>query len=82
MVSDTMDAVGNDSVVTHDRKVIRQLRALIHKDTKIIPRPPARDDRAMAFMGAISITPIAALSLGTGRITSGDYVTWDRSKRQ
>jgi hypothetical protein len=82
MVSDTMDAIGNDSVVTHDRKVIRQLRALIHKDTKIIPRPPARDDRAMAFMGAISITPIAALSLGTGRITSGDYVTWDRSKRQ
>lgn len=57
MISDTILAIKNGSVTTYDRKLIRQLRALVIKDGKVVVKKPARDDRAMAFMGAIEVSP-------------------------
>ena len=54
MVDNCIDAIKHGSVITYDRKLIRQLRALVYKDNKIIPKG-TRDDRAMAFMGAITV---------------------------
>jgi len=57
MASDTITAIKNGSVVTYDRKLIRQLRALVYKDGKIAAKKPAHDDRAISFMGAIEVSP-------------------------
>ncbi len=73
MVSNTITAIRNDSVVTYDKKVIRQLRALVNKDGKIAAKKPARDDRVMSFMGAIEISPTHVPSHG---LVVGDYVTF------
>lgn len=73
MVSDTILAIKNGSVVTYDKKVIRQLRALVNKDGKIIVKKPARDDRAMSFMGAIEVSPTHR---PMHTLAVGEYVTF------
>ena len=75
MVGDTILAIKTESVVTYDRKLIRQLRALVNKDGKIVVKRPARDDRAMAFMGAIAVSPT---SRPINTLAIGDYVTFGR----
>lgn len=71
MVSNTILAIKNNSVITYDRKVIRQLRALVNKDGKIASK--SRDDRAMSFMGAIQVSP-QHYSVST--LAVGDYVSF------
>lgn len=73
MVSNTILAIKGESVVTYDRKVIRQLRALVNKDGKIVVKKPTRDDRAMAFMGAIQVSPTHR---PMSTLAVGDYVTF------
>lgn len=73
MAGDTKTAIKNGSVVTYDRKLIRQLRALVYKDGKIKAKAPARDDRAMSFMGAIEVSPQHSPMSG---LVVGEYVTF------
>ena len=75
MVSDTILAIKNGSVVTYDRIVIRQLRALVNKDGKIVAKKPARDDRAMSFMGAVEVSP---QNYQASTLAVGDYVSFGR----
>lgn len=79
MIAETIQAFKNDRVVTYDRKVIRQLRALVNVNTKtgykVEAKKPARDDRAMAFMGAISISLVSSFS---SHLAVGDYVNFRR----
>ena len=75
MVGNTKSAIKSESVVTYDKKTIRQLRALIYKDGRIIAKKPARDDRAMSFMGAITVSPQNTL---TNELAVGDYVSFGR----
>lgn len=77
MISDTMLAIKNGSVVTYDRKVIRQLRALVIKDGKVVVKKPARDDRAMAFMGAIEVSPTHR---PMNTLAVGDFVTFSNRR--
>lgn len=77
IAGDTLAAVKRDSVITYDRKLIRQLRALVYKDGKIAS--PIHDDRAMAFMGAVSISAQArGYSVGN-KLAVSDYVTFGRN---
>lgn len=73
MISDTILAIKNGSVTTYDRKLIRQLRALVIKDGKVVVKKPARDDRAMAFMGAIEVSPTHR---PMHTLAVGDYVNF------
>ena len=73
MISDTILAIKNGSVVTYDRKLIRQLRALVNKNGKVVVKKPARDDRAMAFMGAIAVSPTHR---PMNTLAIGDYVNF------
>uniref|UniRef100_A0A6M3JE62 Putative terminase n=1 Tax=viral metagenome TaxID=1070528 RepID=A0A6M3JE62_9ZZZZ len=73
MVGNTLTALKSNSVTTYDKKLIRQLRALINKDGKIQAKKPAHDDRAMAFMGAITASPSHT---GGVELASGDFVTF------
>ena len=73
MVSSTILAIKNSSVITYDRKLIRQLRALVNKDGKIVAKKPARDDRAMSFMGAIVVSPTHR---PMSTLAVGDYVNF------
>ena len=73
MVGDAKLAIKNGSVVTYDKKVIRQLRALVYRDGKIVVKKPARDDRAMAFMGAIAVSPTHSQS---SKLAVGEFVTF------
>uniref|UniRef100_A0A6M3KEF7 Putative terminase n=1 Tax=viral metagenome TaxID=1070528 RepID=A0A6M3KEF7_9ZZZZ len=73
LVSNTLTAIKSNSVTTYDKKVIRQLRALINKDGKIQAKKPAQDDRAMAFMGAITVSPTHT---GSMELAVGDYVNF------
>ncbi len=75
MVGDTLLAIKSESVMSYDRKLIRQLRALVNKDGKIIVKKPTRDDRAMSFMGAIAVSPTHRPML---ELAVGDYVTFGR----
>jgi len=75
MVSDGITAVKNGSVVTYDRKLIRQMRGLVNKDGKIVAKHPARDDRVLSFVGAISIS---ATHRGSSSLAVGDYVSFRR----
>ncbi|KKN27050.1 hypothetical protein LCGC14_0868580 [marine sediment metagenome] len=71
----TMEAIKSDSVITYDKKLIRQIRALVNKDGKMVPKRPARDDRVMSFMGAIAISPTHRPAL---KLAVGEYVTFGR----
>jgi len=73
VVSDAILAVKNDSVVSYDKKLIRQLRALVIKNGKIEAKKPAHDDRAISFCGAIGVSPshYAQYTLAVG-----DYATF------
>jgi len=73
MISDGITAIKNGSVATYDRKLIRQLRALVNKDGKIVPKRPARDDRAISFCGAITISPTHRPA---ATLAVGDFVTF------
>jgi len=73
MVSNSILAIKGSSVITYDRKLIRQIRALVNKDGKIVAKRPARDDRVMAFMGAITVSPT---SRPMAMLAVGDYVTF------
>ena len=73
MISDTILALKGDSLITYDRKLIRQLRALVNKDGKIVVKKPARDDRAISFCGAIAVSP---QHYRPGSLAVGDYVTF------
>ncbi len=73
MVGNTLTAIKNNSVVTYDHKVIRQARALINKDGKIQAKKPAQDDRIMAFMGAITVSPSHTSGV---ELAVGDYVSF------
>lgn len=73
MISDTILAIRNGSVTTYDRKVIRQLRALVIKDGKVAAKKPARDDRAMSFMGAVEVSPTHR---PMSTLAVGDYVNF------
>jgi len=75
MVSGAILAIKNNSVITYDRKLIRQLRALVNKDGKIVVKKPARDDRAMSFMGAIEVSPTHR---PMSTLAVGDYVSFGR----
>jgi len=75
MVSDTILAIKNGSVASYDRKLIRQIRALVNKDGKIVVKKPARDDRAMSFMGAVEVSPQNYMP---NTLAVGDYVTFGR----
>lgn len=75
MISDAILAIKNGSVVTYDRKLIRQLRALVNKDGKIVVKAPSRDDRAMAFMGAIEVSPTHRPNM---QLAIGDYVSFGK----
>lgn len=75
MISDTILAIKNNSVNTYDRKLIRQLRALVIKDGKIVAKKPARDDRAMSFMGAIAVSP---QNISVSTLAVGDYVSFNK----
>lgn len=78
MIGNTLTAIKNSSVVTYDRKLIRQIRALVNKDGKVIVKKPARDDRAMSFMGAISVSPSHKPMM---ELAVGDYVNFDYGRR-
>lgn len=73
MVSDTITAIKNDTVVSYDRKLVRQLRALVYKDGKITVKKSVHDDRAMSFMGAIAVSP---QHFFTNTLAVSDYVTF------
>lgn len=73
MVSDTILAIKSDSVVTYDKKLIRQMRALVNKDGKIVVKAPAHDDRIMSFMGAITVSPT---NKPMHTLAVGDYVNF------
>ena len=75
MVSDTILAIKNGSVWTYDRKLIRQMRALVNKDGKVVAKKPARDDRVMSFMGAIEVSPTHR---PMSTLAVGDYVNFGR----
>jgi hypothetical protein len=75
MVSDTITAIRNDTVISYDRKLIRQLKALVYKDGKIAVKKSVHDDRAMAFMGAIAVSP---QHFSTRSLAVSDYVTFGR----
>jgi len=75
MISDAMLAIKNDSVITYDRKLIRQLRALVVKNGKIEAKKPARDDRAFSFCGAIGVSPQNYMP---NKLAVGDYVSFGR----
>lgn len=75
MVSDAITAIKNGSIVSYDRKLIRQLRALVYKDGKITVKKSVHDDRAMSFMGAIAVSP---QHFFTGTLAVSDYVTFGR----
>ena len=77
MVGDTLLAIKNGSVITYDRKLIRQIRALVNKDGKIVAKKPARDDRAMSFMGAIAVSPT---SKPMNTLAVGDYVSFNNRR--
>lgn len=74
MVSDTISAIKNQLVITYDKKLIRQLKALVYHDGKIEPKGTAHDDRAMAFMGAVSISNQGFA--GNLKLAVGDYVSF------
>ena len=76
MISGAITAIKNGSVVTYDRKLIRQLRALVNKDGKIAAKKPAHDDRAIAFCGAIAVSP---QNYAPRSLVVGDYVNFRRS---
>jgi len=78
MIGDAHEALREERVATYDRKLIRQLRALIYKDGKVMAKPPARDDRAMAFCGAITVAP---QNVGIHKLAVGSYVTFDGRKK-
>ena len=73
MVGDTISAIRNGSIVSYDRKLIRQLKALAYKDGKIVSK--IHDDRAMAFMGAIAVSP---QHFTGSTLAVGDYATFNR----
>lgn len=75
MVSDAILSIKNGSVITYDKKLIRQLRALVNKDGKIVTRKPARDDRAISFCGAVGVSPLHFL---TSTLAVSDYVTFGK----
>jgi len=74
-VSDTVLAIKNESVVSYDKKLVRQLRALVNKNGKIQAKPPARDDRALSFCGAVTVSPSNFMS---STLAVSDYVTFGR----
>jgi len=77
MVSDTLLAIKNNSVISYDRKLVRQLRGLIYRNGKIEAKKPLHDDRAMAFMGGTSVSGQAGSGLMAGSAIMGsDYVTF------
>ena len=76
MISGAITAIKNGSVVTYDRKLIRQLRALVNKDGKIAAKKPAHDDRAIAFCGAIAVSP---QNYAPRSLVVGDYVNFRRN---
>lgn len=78
IVSDTIEAVKNDRVVSYDRSLIGQLRGLIYRDGKIEGKD--RDDRAIAFCGAVSVAG-GNVGVGMGRpLAVGEYATWKANK--
>jgi len=73
MIDGAKTAIRSSSVITYDRSVIRQLRALVDKNGKIAAKPPVRDDRALSFCGAIAISPQNRVS---HQLAVGDFVTF------
>ena len=78
MVSDTINLIKHDGVQTYDRKVIRQLRAMTYKDGKIVSN--IHDDRAMAFMGAIEVSPQHQRVSSVDSINGFDYVNFSNGR--
>lgn len=75
MVGDAITSIRNGSVISYDRKLIRQIRALVYKDGKIAVKRTIHDDRAMAFMGAVTVSPQHFV---TNTMAISDYVTFGR----
>jgi len=73
MVSDAISAIKNNSVISYDRKLISQLLSLVNKDGKIAAKKPSHDDRAIAFCGAISVSP---QHYAPSLVIAHDYVTF------
>lgn len=74
MVGNTISVIKSNGIVSYDRKLIRQLKALKYKDGKIVST--IHDDRAMAFMGAITVAGNGAIASNT--LAVGDYVSFKR----
>jgi len=72
MISDTIEAMKELRVVSYDLSLVSQLRALVIKDGKIVAKD-SRDDRAMAFCGAVCISP---RNINMSRLAVGSYVTF------
>ena len=75
MISAALAAIKGETVVSYDRKLIRQLRSLVNKDGKIIAKRPAHDDRAISFCGAVGVSPQRYIP---SQLTVSDYVTFGR----
>jgi len=73
MVSDALAVIKNNTVVSYDKKLIRQLRSLVNKDGKIVAKSPAHDDRAISFCGAVGVSP---QHYAPNVLASSDYVTF------
>jgi hypothetical protein len=74
MISNTILAIKNNSVISYDRRLISQLRSLVNINGKIAAKGSGHDDRAISFCGAIEVSPQSPTTYnntGEGYVTFG-----------
>lgn len=77
LASNLLTTIKSESIITYDRKTIRQVRALVYKNGVIEGKGDTHDDRAISLMGAAAIANQSFTSPGT-HMEPGSYVTFKK----
>jgi hypothetical protein len=79
LVSDTIEAIRNGTVVSYDKDLVRQLRGLVFTNKGGIEASHGlHDDRAISFCGAVSLALDARIQVGMSKVVEYDYVTFGK----